>query len=96
VNGGPPLTSLKEKADWLTSQLQLCYWLRQYDAALRRFQNELGSIGLSVHFRTNEWAEPDVVVTGSFKSRAEAAVESVSSIVDALLPVLIEMVKNKK
>ncbi|MFM2330722.1 MAG: hypothetical protein RLZZ26_229 [Candidatus Parcubacteria bacterium] len=94
--GGPSLSTLKAKADWLANQLQVCHTLRKYERIVADFEDSLGKINISVHFKTNDWSEPDVVLTGAFKPRAEAVVKNVSRIVEAVLPVLEEMIKKKK
>jgi hypothetical protein len=93
--GGPPLSSLQAKANWLIDHLQTCRKLREYSALLDHFQDSVTKLGLAVRLRSLGQMEPDVLVSGSFKPRAEVITMMVVRVIEGLLPQLTEMIKKK-
>jgi hypothetical protein len=87
ANTGSPFASNKEKAGWLLEQLETCDRYRKYQTKLAEFMADISSL-----VRTDR----DVVVTGEFQAKGEAAIQVVAKIVESLIPVLEKMTKKKK
>lgn len=92
----PISDSQAKKAEWLEEQLKLCTAHQKYQTALEHFRAELKEIGINLHVGIcRTLLEPDVVLTGSFKARCEAAMKTVLSIADSLIATLNKLDRGK-
>lgn len=79
------------KAVWLREQLKLCYTLTKYEVAVERFRAELNDIPATLHIGDGAPPGAEVVLTGTLKTKAEAAMKTVSDFAGSLLAVLNKM-----
>lgn len=90
------LPLLKEKARWLQGQIKLCLKYREYESAREVFSKMLKRHGISFCVcPPGIVPEEDVFVTANFEHQAITSWKILTSLVDALIPALTNMLLRK-